>query len=116
MSMEAPCAEAVGFDTLCDGYKSAQKDHLKDTVCAFLEDEDVRSNEIPCQIKPSLARTSRSSLESPRPQASGHSEIDMLYGFSEFAVRMVDGATEFRQIQGGQSLNRKVIRLTKRTR
>lgn len=114
--MEAPCAEAVGFDTLCDEHKSAQKDHLEEAVYAVLEDKDVRSIERPCQIKPSLARTSRLASRPPRPQASGHSEIDMLYGFSEFAVRMVDGATEFRQIQGGQSLNRKVIRLTKRTR
>ena len=114
--MEAPCAEAVGFDTLCDEHKSAQKDHLKEAVYAVLEDKDVRSIERPCQVKPLLARTSRSALRPPRPQASGHIKIDMSYGFSEATVRMVNGATEFRQIQWGQSLNRKVIRLTKRSR
>jgi hypothetical protein len=114
--MDAPCAEAVGFDTLCDGHKLAQKDHLEEAVCAVLEDKDVRSIEIPCQIKPSLTWTSRSSLTSPRPQASGHSEIDMSYGFSEFAVHMVNVATEFRQIQWGQSLDRRVINLTKPSR
>ena len=97
--MEAPCAEAVVFDTLYDEHKSVQKDHLKEAVYAVLEDKDVRSIEIPCQIKPSLARTSRSALRPQRPQASGHSEVDMSYGFSEVTVRMVNGATEFRQIQ-----------------
>jgi hypothetical protein len=74
---------------------SAQKDLLEEAECAVLDDKGVRSIEIPCQIKPSLARTSRSVFKSPRPQTSGHSEIDISYGFSEFAVRMINEATEF---------------------
>jgi hypothetical protein len=95
VSLEAPCAEAVAFDTICDEHESAQVDHLEEAECAVLDDKDVRSIEIPCQIKPSLVRTSRSVFKSPRSQTSGHSEIDMSYETSEFAVRMVNEATEF---------------------
>lgn len=87
VSMEAPYNGAVVFDTLYDEHKSVKKDHLKEAVYAVLEDKDVRSIEIPGQIKPSLTRTSRSALRPPRSQASGHSEIDMSYGFSEVMVR-----------------------------
>lgn len=98
MPMEALCAEAVGFDTLYNEHKSARKDHLKEGVRAILEDKDLRSIEEPCQIKPSMTRTSRSSLKPSSPRASGHSVIDVSCGFSELTVRMVNRATEFRQI------------------
>jgi hypothetical protein len=51
VSLEAPCAEAVAFDTICDEHESAQVDHLEEAECAVLDDKDVRSIEIPCQIK-----------------------------------------------------------------
>ncbi|KAH0405509.1 hypothetical protein KCU89_g154, partial [Aureobasidium melanogenum] len=105
--MDAPCAQAGGFDTLCDEHKLAQKDHLEEAL--------------------SLARTSRSSLTSPRPQASGHSEIDMSYEFSELAGQSLkskghkfDQAIEMKQFASGKDIDRCItcnaIRATSRPR
>jgi hypothetical protein len=31
--MDAACAQAVGFDTLCDEHKVVLKDHLEEAIC-----------------------------------------------------------------------------------
>ncbi|KAG9801056.1 hypothetical protein KCU95_g40, partial [Aureobasidium melanogenum] len=77
----------VGFDTLCDEHKSAQKDHLEEAVYAVLEDKD------------------RQGLQDLRLPGTLRSTCYMALASSQCKSHKVDQANEMTQFAQGKDMS-----------